>query len=144
MEQQVQQFVTLHFGDLWLDVPIGPLATSLSKSTRTTTASSIEPEQEKEVSPARKDGTVPVMLKSAKRRMRAAAKASKGASLDQHKSVHKAASYESIPGFANFKLIIQKAAMSFQGTTLHEWPILAKRVETLKFTATICILTCHS
>jgi hypothetical protein len=46
MERQVQQFVTLRFGDLWLDVPIGPLVTAVSESWKSTAASPSEPEKE--------------------------------------------------------------------------------------------------
>lgn len=67
MEGQVQQFVTLCFGELWLDVPIDPLVTSVGESWKTTAASRTESEKEKEVSSAPKDGFIPVMSKSAKR-----------------------------------------------------------------------------
>ena len=73
MEGQVQQFVTLRFGDLWLNVPIGPIVTSLSESWKTTAASLVVPDQEEITSPPM-EGFTPVLSKSAKRKMRAARK----------------------------------------------------------------------
>ena len=69
----MQQFVTLRFGDLWLDVPIGPIVTSLSESWKTTAASPVVPDQEEVTSPPT-DGFTPVLSKSAKRKLRAARK----------------------------------------------------------------------
>jgi hypothetical protein len=102
MDRQVQQFVTIHFGDLWVDVPIGPLVTSMSESWKTTSASPIETEKEKNFSSAPKDGFVPVLSNSAKRRVRAATRTSRFATYDQHVHVHKAlSSSDSVPpGFA--------------------------------------------
>jgi hypothetical protein len=135
MERQVQQFVTIRFGDLWVDAPIGPLVTAVSESWKTTAASRAESEKEKEVSSAPKVGFVSVMSKSAKRRMRAAATASRTAAYDQHVSVHKAASSSSAPpGFEKAKCVkpaSQKAPMKFHNT-LEEWPVLAKRAAPLK------------
>jgi hypothetical protein len=135
MEARVQQFVTIRFGDLWVDVPIGPLVTAVSESWKTTTASRAESKKEKEVSSGPKDGFVPVMSKSAKRRMRAAARASRAAAYDQHESVHKAAlSSSAPPGFEKAKYVkpaSQEAPMRFHNT-LEEWPVLAKRAAPLK------------
>jgi hypothetical protein len=91
MDSQVQQFLTVRFVDLWLDVPPGPLVIAVSESWETITASQTEPEKEKEVTSAPKDGFVSVLSQSAKRRMRATTRASKVATYDQHVKVHKAA-----------------------------------------------------
>ena len=128
MEGQVQQFVTLRFGDLWLDVPYGHLVTAASESWNTTTASRAESKKEKEVSSAPKDGFVPVMSKSAERRMRAAARASRAAAREPNLSVHKDTSSNLVPPCfekaAYAKLASQEAPMWFQDT--REWPVLAK------------------
>ncbi|XBI73253.1 hypothetical protein VPH35_067036 [Triticum aestivum] len=129
MEGQVQQFVTLRFGDLWLDVPIGPLVAAISKSLETTAASPTKPE-EKEVSSALKEGFTPILTKSAKRRMRAAARASK----DQH--VREASSSTSVPpGFTKMsptKVMSHEVPANVVRMTPEEWPVLAKRTGSLK------------
>ncbi|KAK1684838.1 hypothetical protein QYE76_045686 [Lolium multiflorum] len=135
--REVQQFVTLRFGDLWLDVPIGPLVTAVSESWKSTAASPSEPKkEEEEVSSVPTDGFVPVISKSAKRRMRAAARASKAVEYDHHMSVHKTASSSSVPpGFAKApcaKPANQQPPLKISGTSLQEWPILAKRAAPLK------------
>ena len=129
MEGQVQQFVTLRFGDLWLDVPIGPLVAAVSKSLETTTASSTKPE-EKEVSSALKEGFTPVLTKSAKRRMRAAARASK----DQH-VLEASASTSVPPGFTKMsptKVMSHEVPAKVVRMTPEEWPVLAKQTGSLK------------
>uniref|UniRef100_A0A8I6YCY5 Uncharacterized protein n=1 Tax=Hordeum vulgare subsp. vulgare TaxID=112509 RepID=A0A8I6YCY5_HORVV len=132
MEGQIQQFVTLRFDDLWLDVPYDTFVNASSESWKTTAASPTEKEKEKEVSSAPRDGFVPVMSKSAKRRMRAAARAS---TYEQHVSVHKTAPSDSVPpSFAKtsgLKLASQGAPKKFQ-SMLEEWPVLAKRTAPLK------------
>uniref|UniRef100_A0ACD5ZUC0 Uncharacterized protein n=1 Tax=Avena sativa TaxID=4498 RepID=A0ACD5ZUC0_AVESA len=134
MEGQVQQFVTLRFGELWLDMPYGHLVTAASEIWKTTTASRAESKKEKEVSQAPKDGFVPVMSKSAKRRMSAAARASRAAAREPNVNVHKDTSSDSVPpGFekeAYAKLASQEAPMWFQDT--RECPVLAKGAAPLK------------
>ncbi|KAF7022825.1 hypothetical protein CFC21_035467 [Triticum aestivum] len=129
MEGQVQQFVTLRFGDLWLDVPIAPLVAAVSKSLETTAASPAKPE-EKEVSSTLKEGFTHVLTKSAKRRMRAAARASK----DQH--VREASSSTSVPpGFTKMsptKVMSHEVPPNVVRMTPEEWPVLAKRTGSLK------------
>ena len=73
MDRQVQQFVTIRFSALWVDVPIGPIVTSLSESWKTTAAPPAAPDQEEVTSPPM-EGFTPVLSKSAKRKMRAARK----------------------------------------------------------------------
>jgi hypothetical protein len=95
--------VTIHFGDLWVDVPIGPLVTSVSESWKTAAASPTKTKKTKDFSSAPKDGFVLVLSNSAKRRrMRAATRTSRVAAYDQHVHVHKALSsfYYVPPGFA--------------------------------------------
>jgi hypothetical protein len=121
MERQVQQFVTIRFGNLWLDVPLGPLVTAVSESWKSTAASPSEPEkEEEEVNSVPTDEFVPVISKSTKRRMRAAARASEAAAYDQHVSVHKTAPSGSVPpGFAKApcaKPANQKPPHKFSGT----------------------------
>ncbi|XBI40763.1 hypothetical protein VPH35_125315 [Triticum aestivum] len=129
MEGQVQQFITLRFGDLWLGVPIGPLVAAVSKSLETTAASPAKPE-EKEVSSALKDGFTPVLTKSAKRRMRAAARASK----DQH--VREASSSTSVPpGFTKMsptKVMSHEVPAKVVCMTPEEWHVLAEQTGPLK------------
>ncbi|KQJ82153.1 hypothetical protein BRADI_5g06799v3 [Brachypodium distachyon] len=84
MDHQVQHFVTLRFGDLWLNVPIGPLVASVSESWRAAAASRKEPDQEKEISSVPREEFTPVLSKSTKRRLKAANK--KAASLSAAKA----------------------------------------------------------
>src|ERR1041385_5596797 len=70
MEGQVQQFVTVRFGDLWVDVSLAPLANSVSESWKTAAASPTQAKREEEATSAAGDGFIPVMSKSAKRKMR--------------------------------------------------------------------------
>jgi hypothetical protein len=88
--------MTIQFGDLWVDVPIGPLVTSVSESWKTTSGSPLETEKEKNFSSAPKDGFVPVLSNSAKRRVKAATRTSRVATYDQHVHVHKALSRHQI------------------------------------------------
>jgi hypothetical protein len=137
MDRQVQQFVTTHVGDLWVDAPIGPLVTLVSESWKTRAASPIETEKEKEFSSAPKDGFVPVLSNSAKRRMRAATRTSRVATYDQHVHVHKALSSSNSvpPGFAKasyVKPINQQTQLKFDHKSLEEWHVLAKRAAPLK------------
>jgi hypothetical protein len=120
-------------------VPYGTLVNAASESWKTTAASPAEKKKEKEVSSAPRDGFVPVMSKSAKRRMRAAARAARAAVYEQHMNVHKAAPSDSVPpGFekASYKPASQRAPMKFQNT-LEEWPVLAKRASPLKITSPV-------
>jgi hypothetical protein len=76
-----------------------------------------------------------VISKSAKRRMRSAARASKAAEYDHHVSVHKTSSSSVPPGFAKApcaKPANQQPPLKISGTSLQEWPILAKRAAPLK------------
>src|SRR4051812_36237592 len=102
MEGQVQQFVTVRFSDLWVDVSLAPPVTCVSKSWKTAAASPTQAKEEEEIASAADDGFISVLSKSAKRRMRAAAaKRLKAAAQDQLVRVHKTASSSSVPpGFA--------------------------------------------
>jgi hypothetical protein len=128
MDRQVQQFATIHFSDLWVDVPIGPLVASVSESWETTATSPNEIEKEKEFSSAPKCGFVLVLSNSAKRRMRAATGTSRVVAYDQHVQVHKALySSDSVPpGFAKasyVKPINQQTPMKLDHTSHEEWPV---------------------
>jgi hypothetical protein len=143
MDRQVQQFATIHFGDLWVDVPIGPLVTSVSETWKTTATSPIETEKEKDFSSAPKDGFVSVLSNSAKRRMRAATITSRVATYDQHVHVHTAlSSSDSVsPGFAKasyVKPINQQTPMKFDHTSNEECLVLAKRAAPLKIASPAC------
>ncbi|BAT16809.1 Os12g0298300 [Oryza sativa Japonica Group] len=97
MSKQVQPFVTLRFGSLWVDVPIGPFQVANSGSSLQTTAASPAPaDYEQEVSSAPQGGYIPVLSKAAKRR-RAAVKARQAASQEHFIKVREAASNDSMP-----------------------------------------------
>ena len=74
MEGQVQQFVTVRFGDLWVDVSLAPLVTYVSENWKTAAASPTQAKKEEEVTSPPMEEFTPVLSKSAKRRMRAARK----------------------------------------------------------------------
>lgn len=127
----------LRFGLLWLDVPVGPFqATSSRRSLQTTAALPATANHENEVSSTRRDGFVPVLSKAAKRRIRAAVKASRDTSHDQHLNARGDVSFDSVhPGFAKAAHATSRESPSgFRRATIDEWPICAKRMGPLKRT----------
>lgn len=134
MSEQVQPFVTLRFGSLWVDVPIGPFQVANSGSSLQTTASPAPADYEQEVSSAPQGGFIPVLSKASKRRRRAAAKARQAASQEHVNKVREAASNDSMPPrftraapamtrAAPFKTRSYEAYPRFRRTTLGEWPV---------------------
>jgi hypothetical protein len=82
------------------------------------------------------DGFVLVLSKLSQRRMRAAAKVSKATPHAKNVSVHKTVASDSVPpDIAKAPYVEptnQQAPLMFSGTSLEEWPVLAKRTPPLK------------
>uniref|UniRef100_J3MCF3 Uncharacterized protein n=1 Tax=Oryza brachyantha TaxID=4533 RepID=J3MCF3_ORYBR len=99
MADRVQPFITLRFGSLWFDVPVGPFQAAHSDSSLQTTAASSNPaDHEQEMSSIKHDGFIPVVSKSTRRRRRrAAARARVAASQQAIISVREPTSSDSVP-----------------------------------------------
>ncbi|KAG2561607.1 hypothetical protein PVAP13_8KG207800, partial [Panicum virgatum] len=129
MAGRVQDFIMIHIGSMWIDVPMGPLqASDNAGSLRTTAASLVAVAHEQEVNSKLKEGFTPVLSKSAKRRARRAAAAKRATASKECTVIVRTAtsSCPVPPGFSrpsSYRPPSHPVRPSSRHPTLGEWPI---------------------
>jgi hypothetical protein len=140
MAARVQDFVTIRFGSMWVDVPMGPIQASNSAGSLQTTATSpAVVAHDQEVNSKAEEGFTPVMSKVAKRRARRViAKARVAATNECAANWHKATPTNSTPDSSKYKGAKPSSSMMtpklFHPITLGEWPICARKAPPTKST----------